>query len=71
MLTAGAKTLTAKWSSDPNAFVDWLFPAMLTRPATPAEKDALLDMLRPKPSAQAVEDVLWSILNLPEFQRIQ
>ena len=71
MLSAGAKTLTAKWSADPTTFVDWLFPAMLTRPATPAEKSALLELLGPKPSAQAVEDVLWSILNLPEFQRIQ
>jgi hypothetical protein len=28
-------------------------------------------VLGQKPNAQSIEDVLWSILNLPEFQRIQ
>lgn len=71
MLTAGASKLAARWTTQPDAFVDWLFPAMLTRPASPPERAALMEVLGQKPNAQSIEDVLWSILNLPEFQRIQ
>jgi hypothetical protein len=71
MLTAGASKLASHWSNQPDAFVDWLFPAMLTRPASAKERAALLETLGQKLSPQSIEDVLWTILNLPEFQRIQ
>ena len=71
MLTVGAAKLSARWTNQSGAFVDWLFPAMLTRPATVTERAALIELLGDKPSAQSIEDVLWSMLNLPEFQRIQ
>ena len=71
MLTVGAAKLSARWTNQSGAFVDWLFPAMLTRPASVTERAALIELLGDKPSAQSIEDVLWSMLNLPEFQRIQ
>jgi mono/diheme cytochrome c family protein len=73
MLTAGAgKVSQRKWDSD-DALVDWLFQATLARHPSAVEKQASVELLAqagtPKPTA--VEDLLWSMFALPEFQLVR
>ena len=51
--------------------VDTLFMRALGRRPTAAEKSALVAELGANPSAQAVEDLLWMVLLLPEFQFVR
>jgi len=48
-----------------------VFLRLLSRPATPAEIAVLSEVSGSTPTAQGVEDVLWSILLLPEFQFVR
>jgi hypothetical protein len=43
----------------------------LGRRPTAAEKSGLVGELGANPSAQAVEDLLWMVLLLPEFQFVR
>jgi hypothetical protein len=53
------------------ALIERIFLAALSRQPTPVEKDLAVDLIGPEPSAQSVEDLLWSIVMLPEFQWIR
>jgi hypothetical protein len=70
LLKRGATTLA---SNNPNtaSLIDDLFLRALTRPPAPAEKSALLAAIGPQASPQSVEDLLWMILLLPEFQFVR
>jgi hypothetical protein len=73
MLSAGAGKLSLrKWESN-EALVDWLFATTLARNPAPPEKEASLELLsQAGPQKQAaVEDLLWSVFALPEFQLIR
>jgi hypothetical protein len=65
---------TALWHSPeipPARLVDDLFMRALGRRPTAAEKSGLLAELGPRPTPQAVEDLLWMVLLLPEFQFVR
>jgi hypothetical protein len=51
--------------------VDTVFMRALGRRPNPAEKSGLVAELGANPSAQSVEDLLWMILLLPEFQFVR
>jgi hypothetical protein len=70
LLKRGATTIA---SNNPNtaSLIDDLFLRALTRPPAPAEKSALLAAIGPQASPQSVEDLLWMILLLPEFQFVR
>ena len=69
-LKAGAAKLITQY---PNAddLIKGVFTQALSRPPTEAERGVLNDVLGPKPTAQNVEDLLWSLLLLPEFQFVR
>jgi Protein of unknown function (DUF1549)/Protein of unknown function (DUF1553)/Planctomycete cytochrome C len=71
ILADGAKKLTARGWRSPDAFVEWLYRASLSRPPTRRELATARDALGPKLTPEGVEDVLWSVLLLPEFQFIR
>lgn len=48
-----------------------IYQQALARAPQPAEQQAALDFLGPKPNAEAVADWLWTIVMLPEFQLIR
>jgi mono/diheme cytochrome c family protein len=50
--------------------VDRIYRRALGRAATPAEAALCRDLLGPTPRVDGVEDLLWSIVMLPEFQLI-
>ncbi len=53
------------------ALVDHVFEQALGRTPTRAERAASLELVGDKPKAEGVEDLLWSVAMLPEFQFIR
>ena len=70
LLKQGATELAAE-KKETGAMVEELYLRALTRPPTSDEKSLLVSTLGPQPSAQAIEDLLWMILLLPEFQFVR
>ncbi len=73
MLSAGAaKVSQRKWNSN-EELVDWVFHAALARNPSPPEKEASVEILAQASTQKqaAVEDLLWSLFALPEFQLIR
>ncbi|MFM7181509.1 MAG: DUF1549 domain-containing protein [Verrucomicrobiales bacterium] len=70
LLKQGAAKLAAA-KDDTGAMVEEMYLQALTRPPTSEEKSLLVAALGPEPSAQAIEDFLWMILLLPEFQFVR
>jgi hypothetical protein len=53
------------------SLVESVFTRALSRRPTPAEKQRLVADLGATPGPQAVEDLLWLVLLLPEFQFVR
>jgi hypothetical protein len=71
VLRQGAENLRGrKWKS-PSEFIGWLYRFALGREPTPAELRALLEAIGPELTAPAIEDVLWTVFMLPEFQVVR
>ena len=70
-LAAGAQALLARNFASPAALATYVWQAALTRDPAPDELQLALEMLGGTPAADATQDLLWSILMLPEFQIIR
>jgi hypothetical protein len=72
-LLAGAAARIAKDANfnSPNQLVDWLYTAALGRQPSAGERAASQEALGEKPTAPLIEDFLWSIFVLPEFQLVR
>ncbi len=70
LLTRGGKTLAAT-GTNPEALVESIYLRALGRLPTAGEKAGLVATLGPKPDSRTVEDLLWLVLMLPEFQFIR
>jgi hypothetical protein len=53
------------------AIIDYLYEHGLARRPTAAETAQLREMLGDKPSAAAIEDAMWAVFMLPEFQLVR
>lgn len=70
-LGRGAKRLLArKWESR-EELVEWLFRFALSRSPTEKERAILAERLGEKLSEQGIEDALWAVVMLPEFQLVR
>ena len=69
-LQRAAAGLATTTGSDPDALIDRLFRQALSRSPAPAERDAIREFLGAKPIAEDLADLLWSLVNHPEFQLI-
>ena len=69
-LKQGAATLATKHTRSQD-LIQELFLRLLSRPATQAETGVLSEIIGSTPTPQAVEDALWSVLLLPEFQFVR
>jgi len=54
----------------PAAVVDQLYQQALSRPPTPAERMSAVGLLGAPMRTEGVEDLLWALVSLPEFQLI-
>jgi Protein of unknown function (DUF1553) len=70
-LSRGAKKLTARSWDSPHHFVQWLWQHALSRNPTPQEWNALAPELGDSLTEQKIEDTLWAVLMLPEFQLVR
>jgi len=70
-LEQGASRMLGKqWPSN-DALTHWLYQFALARTPTPAELTLAREVLGEKPTSQAVQDLLWAVLMLPEFQLVR
>lgn len=69
-LSEGAQAVFDRLDGDPDAIVQALFRRSFGRPPTAEEEEIAQQLLGPSPTAEGVEDLLWAILMLPEFQLI-
>jgi hypothetical protein len=70
LLKKGAASLASKRKSTPE-LIDDVFLRALGRRATTAEKNGLGASLGSQPTPQAIEDLLWMVILLPEFQFVR
>ena len=70
LLQRGAKKLLANHPGESRALVAKVFLKALGRPPTEKESALATDMLGSPARAEGVEDLLWSVAMLPEFQLI-
>ena len=52
-------------------FIDWLYLFALSREPTADEASVLAEAVGPSLTQQNVEDVLWSVIMLPEFHLVR
>lgn len=71
LLAEGAKKIVVKQGGSPDGFVHWLYRYALSRDPRPDELLALHETLGPKLTEQGVQDIIWSVLMLPEFQLVR
>jgi len=71
LLEQGAKSMIGRHGNHASAMIDDLYFQALSRSPTGEEKQTIMAALTDKPDAAAVQDVLWSVMLLPEFQLIR
>ena len=70
-LERGAKKImTRNWNS-PDDFVRWLYQFALSREPSAQEMNVFRETLGAKLTEQGVQDALWSMVMLPEFQLVR
>jgi hypothetical protein len=70
-LQRGAVQLLADYQGTADELIDRLFFSALVREPTLAERETARELLGPKLSSAGLEDLLWSLFLLPEFQIIR
>ncbi len=71
LLTEGATTLIARHGGNTSVLVDDVYLQALSRVPTGEERQLISTALTETPDAAAIQDFLWSVLLLPEFQLIR
>ncbi len=70
-LAEGAKHLAERpWASS-DALIDWLYRSALSRSPAKSELELARKALGEKPDAEGIEDLLWVVCLLPEFQMVR
>lgn len=70
-LEQGASRVLAKQWPNSDALTQWLYQFALARVPTTAELSLAREVLGEKPTSQGVQDLLWAVLMLPEFQLVR
>ena len=68
LLKSGAATLLAQHPGTSEELIQTTFKRALSRPPNKNELAIMLEVLGLRPTPQSLEDMLWSVLLLPEFQ---
>lgn len=71
LLQKGAQQWLATWQGQPGELAAELCRRALSRPPAPEELALLTATLGTAPTPQSVEDTLWMLLMLPEFQFVR
>jgi len=71
LLSDGADHLLKRSWDSPPAMVNWLYRAALSRDPTDQERIIALELLGDPLSQRGIEDLLWAVIMLPEYQLIR
>ena len=63
-------SLAKPWASS-DEFTAWLYQFALARVPSAAELTLAREALGEKPTAAGIQDLLWAVLMLPEFQLVR
>jgi hypothetical protein len=66
----GAKNVAGR-EMQPQELITWLYDFALSRQPTPAERGVAAEILTEAEGTQGIEDLLWAVFMLPEFQLIR
>jgi hypothetical protein len=69
-LQRGAEHWQQQAANDPPRLIDQVYRTALTRPPTPAELQAAAEIVGGPATIEGIEDLLWTICMLPEFQLV-
>lgn len=70
-IARGSQKLSTRTWESPAEFVRWLFRFALSREPSIEELASLVESTDGKLTQQAIEDALWSVIMLPEFQFVR
>ena len=70
-LAKGAERILSERGDRPQELAQWVFRFALSRNPTTDEAAASREILGESPTPQHVEDLLWAVFMLPEFQWIR
>ena len=70
-LLSGAKRIAARGWESPDALVTWLYRFAIARPPSADELASARELLADAPGENGVQDLLWAVCMLPEFQLIR
>jgi hypothetical protein len=71
-LSRGTANIVSQFEhSDSPAVVDWLYESALARAPISDEREVALEVLGSPPSPQGIEDLVWLVIMLPEFQIVR
>ena len=71
MLRHGASALSQREWADTQELIDWIYISALCRTPTTSESKVLRDFIGDTIDDSEIEDVLWSVIMLPEFQIVR
>ena len=71
LLAAGARQLGEQFGSDRERLIDHVYLAALARLPETQEREIAGEIVGSPPSQAGVEDFLWTVLMLPEFQLVR
>ncbi|MHC4878781.1 MAG: DUF1549 domain-containing protein [Planctomycetota bacterium] len=70
-IASGADSAASRFQGTPDELVDWLYGFALSRRPTVDERKLAIDYLGQMSEPSRVEDVLWAVVMLPEFQLVR
>ncbi len=71
ILAKGAKHILASQGTDGPALIEHIYLQALSRPPSTEEKTVAQEIIGTAPQPATIEDFLWSVFMLPEFQLIR
>jgi hypothetical protein len=66
-----AKILDQYAAQEPAAIAEWLYESALSREPTADEKEIAMEVLGSPPTCEGIDDLVWLVIMLPEFQIIR
>lgn len=71
LLAKGAERLVKEQGGSPDKLVQWIYRSALARPPSANELAVAKEAIGDKPSAQTIQDLLWAVVMMPEFQLVR
>jgi hypothetical protein len=71
-LSRGAPRIVERFSGqEPAALIEWIYESALSRDATDEEREIAVEVLGSPPTAEGIQDLVWLVIMLPEFQLVR